>query len=122
MEHGEARQIVNSALQDFADRGEITSTPTGLLKYNHAWRRTDKSPLKDKVLKAMYIQGGSFASTDIRRLVGDAEKSHVEKIIRRLLKDGHVQRVGRRVCAHGIGVEWLYNVTDRVRFRMEVMR
>ena len=122
MEHGRERQILSRALRDFEARGEIARTPSGLIRYNHAWRRSDTSPLKDKILRAMYVQGGSFASTDIRRLVADAEKSHVEKIIRRLLIDGHLQRVGRRLCAHGIGAEWLYTISDRVRFRIDVMR
>jgi len=122
MEHGQARQILRRVLRDFEARGEIARTPSGLIKYNHAWKRSDKSPLKDKMLRAMYVQNRDFASTDIRRLVPDAEKTHVEKTIRRLLADGHLQRVGRRLCAHGIGAEWLYIIPDRVRFRMDVMR
>ena len=122
MERGEARQSVNSALQDFFERDEIRLTPKGFLKYNHAWRRADKSPLKDKILKAMYVQAGWFATTDIRKLVSDAEKSHVEKTIRRLWKGGRLQRVDRRICAHGAGAEWLYNITDRVKFRCEIMK
>jgi len=122
MEHGQARHVMNRALKDFEARGEIARTPSGLIKYNHAWRRSDKSPLKDKILRAMYVQATEFSSTDIRRLVADAEKSHVEKTIRRLLADGHLHRVGRRLCAHGIGAEWLYNISDRVSFRIHVMR
>jgi len=122
MEHGQASQSLKRALKDFEARGEITRTPSGLIKYNHAWRRADKSPLKDKMLRAMYVQNRDFSSTDIRRLVADAEKSHVEKTIRRLLADGHLHRVGRRLCGHGIGAEWLYNISDRVRFRVDVMR
>jgi len=122
MEHGQARQILKRALRDFEARGEIARTPSGLIKYNHAWRRSDKSPLKDKILRAMYVQGRDFSSTDIRRLVADAQKSHVEKTIRRLLADGHLRRVGRRLCAHGIGAEWLYIISDRVSFRIHVMR
>jgi len=122
VERGQARQVVNQSLRDFERRGEITRTPSGLIKYNHGWRRSDPSPLKDKILRAMYVQGRDFSSTDIRRLVADAEKSHVEKTIRMLLAHGHLQRVGRRLCAHGIGAEWLYNIPDRVRFRVDVMR
>jgi len=121
MEHGQARQTMRSALRDFEARGEISRTPSGLIKYNRAWKRADKAPLKSKILRAMYVQGGSFASTDIRRLVPDAEKSHVEKTIRCLVADARLQRVGRRPCAHGPGAEWLYTVPDRVRFRVEVM-
>jgi len=122
VEHGQARQILRCALRDFEARGEIARTPSGLIKYNHAWKRAGKSPLKDRMLRAMYVQNKEFASTDIRRLVPDAEKSHVEKTIRRLLANGHLQRVGRRLCAHGIGAEWLYTIPDRVRFRVDVMR
>jgi hypothetical protein len=122
MEHGPARQGINQALRDFERRGEITRTPSGLIKYNHAWKRADPSPLKDKILRAMYVQGASFASTDIRRLVAEAEKSYVEKTIRRLLRNGYLLRVGRRLCGHGSGAEWLYNIPNRVRFRIDVMR
>jgi hypothetical protein len=122
MEHGADRQAVSSALQDFEGRGEIVRTGKGYLAYNHAWRRADKAPLKEKILRAMYVQGGVFASTDIRRLVPDAEKSHVEKTLKALLAAGHIAVMGRRLCAHGPGVERIYALADRTRFRMEVMR
>jgi hypothetical protein len=116
---GQERQKAMSSLHEFFKRGEILQTPTGRIKYNHAWKRAGNAPLKAKILKAIYISSG-FSSPDIRRLV-DADKSHVEKTIRKLHRDGHLVMVGRRRCAHGAGAEGLYNMSDRTKFRVEVM-
>jgi hypothetical protein len=116
---GEEKKRVITAIGDFVKRGEISRTPSGLLKYNHAWKRGSKSPVKNKILKAMYVSSG-FAGTDIKRLTA-ADNNYICELIKELCEAGHLVRVGRRTCAHGHGAEWLYNVADRVKFRLEVM-
>jgi hypothetical protein len=107
---------VGSAVGDFIKRGEITKTPSGLLKYNDAYK-SKIGPVKSKVLKAIYIST-EFSINDIANLAG-TKKSYVEDIMEELLKSGHVLKVCRRACV--TTPEWVYNVTDRVKFRLEVM-
>jgi hypothetical protein len=121
------RQKAYTALGDFIKRGEATLTATGRIRYNHAWRRADKSPLRDKILRAMYVSN-NFTNADLRRLVsaeaGEQKriKNYTGKLIQRLLSDGYIYQSGRRSCAQGTGAERMFNVSDRVRFRIEVMR
>jgi hypothetical protein len=69
---------------------------------------------------------GTFAVTDIVRLCTrpdeEMNREWIDKIVRRLRRSGHLAIVGRRLCAHRAGAEALYHVTDRDKFRLEVMR
>ncbi len=105
-----------SAIGDFIKRGEIVRTASGLMKYNHAYR-AKVGPVKNKVLKAIYVST-EFTLSDIASLA-NTKRSYVDDIIEGLLEAGHVLRVGRRACV--TSPEWVYNVADRVKFRLEVM-
>lgn len=118
---GGRRERVSNSLIDFIKRGEVTRTLRGQYRYNHAWKRGDKSPLKAKVVKAMYVSASAFSMTDIRRLSGAREMNYIHKIARKLKAAGHIRQVGRRVCAHGAGAERVYRVVDRGKFRVEVL-
>ena len=107
-------------IHDFINRGEITKTPTGLIKYNHEWKRKSTCPIKNKILKAMYVSNNIFSSSDIQRL-SEADSSYIDEEIKKLFEKGYLERVGRRRCDNPTGVEWLYIVSDRVKFRLEVM-
>lgn len=107
---------VVTAIGDFIKRGEITRTPSGLMKYNHAYK-SKVGPVKNKVLKAIYVST-EFTLSDIASLA-NTKKSYVDDIVEELLEAGHVLRVGRRACV--TTPEWVYNVADRVKYRMEVM-
>jgi hypothetical protein len=124
---GKERDKVREAMPDFVGRMEIV--PVGMTKqnrrqhlyvYNRTYRRIQKGVLNKKIFKAMYV-AGSWALTDLQRLAGAPDRSYLDKILRRLRRNGYVRPVGRRVCAHGIGAETIYHMPDRDRFRREVM-
>ena len=130
------RDPIYQALQDFVRRGEVvplgpgghdpnsqnsgSCPPMARYAYNRGWRRVHKGVLSRRIYKAMYV-AGQFAVTDILRLAEAPGRNQVDKITRRLRREGHLQPVGRRLCAHGAGAETIYHIGDRDRFRREVM-
>jgi len=127
IEEWEERDKVYDALKDFLKRGEIAhhisqgkrrqKNEPNRYRYNHAWRKAAKGTLRAKILKAIYISNG-FAASGIERLSG-ATRNHTEKVIRKLREAGYLAVVGRRPCASG--VENLYHIQDRTKFRTEAM-
>jgi hypothetical protein len=129
------RSTLRNAVPDFEARGEIILQPPDKrnrrqdinhYRYNPAWQGAQKGALSPRISKAMYVSG-TFAATDIVRLCQKPEeeefdRSWIDKTVRRLRRSGHLAIVGRRLCAHGAGAEALYHVTDRDKFRLEVMR
>lgn len=128
------RQRVANALYDYERRGEIESYTIRVSK----WRRTEltderqylyipdwhaelKGKLNRKIYKAIYVSG-EFAVTDIQRLTGLKDRDWLDRIIPKLRKSGYIQPIRRRHCAHGAGVEHIYHLTDRDRFKMEFLR
>ncbi|MGD0020795.1 MAG: hypothetical protein ABSC54_00685 [Smithellaceae bacterium] len=126
---GYERQKVRNALTDFLLRGEVTFRFNRKRKrrhylYNQTWRRALKGRINRKIFKAMYVSS-SFAVTDIVRLVGikkQKDRNWADKIVRRMVKEGYLQQVARRLCAHGSGAEKVYRVVDRDRFNLELMK
>lgn len=127
------RATLRNAVPDFERRGEIVLQPPDKrnrrqnikrYRYNHAWKGGQKGLLNKKIFKAMYVSG-QFAVTDIQRLCRepgeDTDRSWVEKIVRRLKREGHLTVVSRRLCAHGAGAEAVYHIVHRDKFRLEVM-
>jgi hypothetical protein len=123
------RSTLRNAVPDFEVRGEIILQPpdkrirrqdVNRYRYNNAWKGGQKGSLQPRIYKAMYVSG-TFAVTDIQRLC-DQDRDWIDRIVRRLRRSGHLAIVGRRLCAHGAGAEALYHVTDRDKFRLEVMR
>ncbi len=123
------RSTLRNAVPDFEARGEIISLPPDKrirrqdikrYRYNVEWQGAQKGSLRPRIYKAMYVSG-TFAVTDIQRLC-DMDRAWIDKTVRRLRRSGHLALVGRRLCAHGAGAEAIYHVTDRDKFRLEVMR
>lgn len=123
------RATIRNAIPDFEHRGEIVKQPpdkrnrrqgVNRYHYSHEWHSPQKGSLKPRIFKGMYISG-TFAVTDIVRLT-DQNRDWIEKAVRKLVVDGHLEKVGRRLCAHGAGAETLYHVKNHDRFRLEVMR
>jgi phage replication-related protein YjqB (UPF0714/DUF867 family) len=69
----------------------------------------------------MYVSQ-SFAVTDIQRLAGEEDRCWIDKIVRQLKKDGHLQLICRRKCVHGVGAENVYHIVNRDKFKMERMK
>jgi hypothetical protein len=130
---GAQHQKVRNALGDFEERGEVKSylnkrkggrSPLRVTRqylYCHDWQAELKGKINRKVFKAMYVSQ-SFAASDIQRLTGLQDRCWVDKLIRQLKKDGHLQQVSRRPCAHGAGAEAVYHIVNRDKFKLEVMR
>ncbi len=126
--HGRDREQAIKSIRDFQRRGEITVAPAKQnrrqteYRYNRTWKRKEKaSELDAKIYKAMYISD-SFAVTDIQRLAEIPDRDWIDKIVRRLVKGGHLAVVSRRRCAHGAGAEAIYHIPNRDKFRIEVIK
>jgi hypothetical protein len=125
---GPERQKARNALTDFVNRGEVTfrfnrKRNRRHYLYNPAWHRALKGKINRKIFKAMYVSTG-FAVTDIVRLVGikkQKERNWTDKVVRRLIKEGYLQQISRRLCAHGSGAEKVYRVVDRDKFKLNFL-
>lgn len=140
---GPIRYFVLRTLQKFVERGEVQKdawipgaseranekkTMAGELwgapyTYNHSWRRRTDAPMKEKILRAMRLISfrDSFSVADVQALASAPERSYVDMLIRKLVKDNYVHRVGIRACPHGVGKESLYRVPDLDRFRVDLL-
>ena len=122
---GDERQKVRMALYDFVARGEVTFRVNHKrnrrhYSYNRQWKPAQKGKINRRMFKAMYVSSG-FTVTDVQRLTGIEERNWIDKTVRKLIRGGHLQQVGRRLCAHGSGAEKIYRVTDRDNFKTELM-
>jgi hypothetical protein len=120
------RAKLRDALKDFIARGEVKVLIYKKYKrrqniYIHGWRKDLKGILNKKIFKAMYVSN-NFTVTDIQRLTGIKDRHYLDRITRKIKKDGHLQQIARRPCAHGAGTENIYHVTNRDRFKLEIMR
>lgn len=113
---GKERDSLRSAVSNFFQRGEIIRGKGGKYKYNHAWRRLDDSPARDRILKAAYVYGKPFTASDLQRLAGAPDKNYVQKILRRLEARGEIVRVAKDKR------NLIYRIADRERYRREVMK
>lgn len=118
---GKDRDRVRNSFPDFIARGEIERQANGLYCYDKAWQSGDSNgPLRDKILKAMYVTTGVFGTADLMRLSEAEETGYVGRVLRAVRRSGHVVRVGRRKVRHGS--EYVYRVADRERFRRECLK
>lgn len=130
---GKERDKARNAMPDFLKRGEVVVVvdkrirrqPARRYRYIHAWKRGSKcGDIEGKIYKAMRLvsfeQG--FAVSDIQRLTGITERNYIDKLTRKLLKDGHLRREGYRSRTNSYGREAIYRVVNTDRFRLEVMR
>lgn len=122
------RDQAAKAIRDFLRRDEIRTAPAKRnqrqtrYRYNRQWHRKHRAGVSDiKIYKAMYISH-RFAVTDIQRLAGLPSRSWIDQLARRLRKAGHLTVVSKRICAHGSGVELIYHIPNRDKFRIEVMK
>lgn len=131
---GKPHQAMLNALWDFGQRGEVTavrkltphpwkSTPIDQrhFLYVHDWRAALKGSVNRKIFKAMYVSH-DFAVSDIQRLTALGDRDWIDRLVRRLRSDGHIQAIRRRRCLHGAGAETVYHVVNRDKFKMEIMR
>jgi hypothetical protein len=122
---GRQHKKVATALEDFEKRGEISSWVNQKHKrrqyvYVHDWMRAKQGMKNRRIFKSMYVST-SFAVTDIQRLSGVKERDWIDKIVRHLKRDGYLQQIARRHCAHGAGAENIYHIISRDKFKLERM-
>ena len=129
---GKERDKVRNAIPDFLRRGEIAVVAdkhnrrqsAQKYRYNHAWKNGHgHGKIEGKIYKAMRLVSfhEPFAVSDIQRMTGQ-ERNYIDKLTRKLLKDGHLRREGFRSRSAGYGREAHYRVVNTDRFRVEVMR
>lgn len=118
---GPGRARVWDTLKDFQKRGEIEKTQGGRFRYNHSFKRRVKGLQKATVLKAVYVSVSGFSASDIQRLSDVKDKHYVQRIMRELMANSYIQQVGRKKCVHGRGVERIFTVADRTRFRVDLL-
>jgi len=137
---GPVRQYIFRMLEAFVDRGEVQTddrktTVEAVLRlmmkgtkispycYNHSWRRPSDAPMKKRILRSMRLISfrEPFSEADVQDLASAPERSYVDLLIRKLVKENYVHRVGIRACPHGVGKESLYRVTDLNRFRVDLL-
>jgi hypothetical protein len=125
------RDRVVTALRDFYRRGEVLLVrykekhnrrqPAALYRYNAEWKSRRGAVIMPKIHKAIYV-AGIFSGSDIVRLSEAPDRSFVDEIIRKLHQEGLIVKVGRRKCTSGTTAENLYNIPNRDRYRVEVMK
>jgi len=126
VEPGEQHATLVNALTDFIRRKEVESYTTEKHNrrqylYVHDWRKELKGKINRKLFKAMYVSQ-DFTVTDVKRLTGLTDRNWIDKVIRKLKEDKHVQQVFRRRCAHGAGAEAVYHIMNRDKFKLELMK
>jgi hypothetical protein len=139
---GPVRYYVRRLLEKYLKRGEVKiksafhwhnmetldrilrgDFPGSLYFYNHSWCRKLDAPLKKKILKAMRLISfrDPFSVADLQALAKAPERSNVDKIIKRLLHENYIHRIGARACQGRRGKESLYRVTDLAKFRIDLL-
>ncbi len=116
------KQRIYNALYNFQARGEITRTASGRIRYNHGWRPVLRGNLNKKVFKAMWVSPQGWSVSDIARLIATEDASYVYRIVRKLREKGLIEQCGTRSMSPYPGQEYLYRITDRDKFRKEVMK
>lgn len=129
---GKERERMRQALRDFMDRKEVVSLgpdrrltkPVPRYVYNAGWRPAPKGDLRQRIYKAMYYEG-RFAVTDIVRLAhrpdDPVSRSFVDKTVMRLKGKDLIRMDGRRTRKTSYGVESVWMIPNRDKFRLEVM-
>ena len=118
---GPDRVAIWDTLKDFQERGEIQKTEKGRFRYNHVHQKVVKGQLKQMVIKAVYVSISGFSASDIQKLSGVRDKHYIQRIMRKLVSGGHIIQISRRKCAHGRGIERVFSIIDRAKFRLDLV-
>lgn len=118
--HGIERQKLWKYLDILVKRGEVERYPEGQYRYNKDWRRPVMGKVLPRILKAMYIVG-EWSANEIMFFAGTQNRNHIHRVIARLVARGYVRQRGRQRPYGGKGLERVYGVVDKERFRREVL-
>lgn len=106
---------LRSVIHDLRKTGEIVSLSRGCYWYIEGISGGRTNRVAGRVYRAMHIKG-TFTAAEISFL-SDAEGSYVRSLIRRLVKDSEIERMGTR-RAEGRAVA-VFRVKDKDRFYKE---
>ena len=81
----------NTVLFDMRGRGELVSLGYAAYLYNE--KSTPCQDVRSRILRAMYIKG-AFCTVEIRKLT-DADNSYISATIRKLVKAGYLEPLGK---------------------------
>lgn len=118
---GVDRERLRHALKDFVNRGEVERLSSGRYRYMTGYRKPLRGDTLPAIYRAMYFMT-TWTSRDIHRMVDAPDTGWVNRVIRRLVKSGHVEICGSRKLEAAIGRERIYRISDRERFRTEIMK
>ena len=110
-EHAEEEKI-RSTLYNLRDRGEIRRAETGQWEFVQNLERAPD--VRKSVARAMHIKG-IFTIKDIKFLT-DADDKYIGALIRRAIKTGHVERIGKKDRFHQ------YRVRNADRFYLSYIK
>ncbi|MCE5212138.1 MAG: hypothetical protein LLG40_11335 [Deltaproteobacteria bacterium] len=119
------RARMRDALKDFIKRGEVKVITYKNRKHRYFiyvpdFNRELKDIINKKIFKAMYVSG-TFSMTDIKRLTHLKDRNYLDKIARKLSKDGYLQAISRRNLTGG-GRETVWHIVNRDKFNLEKPR
>lgn len=122
---GPESERVCRAMRDFVTRGEVervTYRGISCFRYNPDYR-TPVPAKRSRTVKALYLSG-TFTAGQIERLTsgpGGPSVNYIQKVIRELLADGQIEIVTEQKRERSYGLERVYRIIDRNRFRKEEM-
>lgn len=117
---GPGHEEIRAKLKHFLRRGEVEQLPGGRYQYRHGWKK-EVPPRADVIYRAMYVTP-EWSNRDLLRLSGASDSGWSRRIIRRLIRQGLVEVAGVRTFKPMPGRERVFRLSDRDRFRKEVMR
>jgi hypothetical protein len=106
-------KVFHWTIHRMQERGEVQKICRGWYQYIGARLNPRPAPMSRRLVKAMYIKG-RFSSREIAAL-SDATIDTAQRVIRRLLKRGDIERIGTRRAPRG-HTEAIYRVKDKEKF------
>jgi len=117
---GRGRSDLYNPFYAFVLRGEIERLAGGRYRYRQGWHRPVKGRLLVRILKAMYLSA-EWSVSDIMFFAETRNRNYIHRVVQRMIARGHIRLKGRRKPFHGRGLERVYEVASRERFRVEVL-
>lgn len=123
IKRGREREKFWTPFGKFVGRGEIERVSFfagGLYHYKQGWHKRILGEKLPKILKAMYLTS-EWSANEIMFFAGTRNSNQVHRVIAKLISQGYVQQKGHQKPFSGRGIERVYRVIDRERFRREVL-
>ena len=86
----DARKTIYVTIQELFKRGELKRIAPG--RYEYVEGKQPVAEAEQRILRAIWIRG-LFRVKNIK-ILADAEVSYIRKLVRRLIKAGHIEHIG----------------------------